>query len=112
MSHQDRVKIYRAITRERIRQDELFPGQAPEEPLGQAISQSGGMLGILIEEVGEVAKAINEEDRTALADELVHVAAVVVKWCEAEIEHERQWDNLKAEAERNIIAARFHLRID
>lgn len=40
-------------------------------------------LGILLEEVGEVAKELNEgRDPERLADELVDVAAVCAKWAE------------------------------
>lgn len=39
-------------------------------------------LAILIEEVGEVGKAINEHDRIELRKELIQVAAVAVRWLE------------------------------
>lgn len=40
-------------------------------------------LAVLVEEVGEVAKAMHEEaSRTDLIDELVQVAAVAVAWLE------------------------------
>jgi NTP pyrophosphatase (non-canonical NTP hydrolase) len=37
-------------------------------------------LAILVEEIGEVAKAIVEGDDDGLRDELVHVAAVCAQW--------------------------------
>ena len=105
--HSDRFKILYHISQERDRQDELFPGQAPETPLGQAMAYGGYMLAILMEEVGEVAKALNEEDRAGIADELVHVAAVCVKWAEIELERERQWETPEAVQRRADAKAQF-----
>jgi phosphoribosyl-ATP pyrophosphohydrolase len=41
-----------------------------------------GCLAILVEEVGEVAHAINEGDTSNLAEELAQVAAVATLWLE------------------------------
>lgn len=37
-------------------------------------------LAILLEEVGEVAKAVNEEDATAQREELLQCGAVILRW--------------------------------
>ncbi len=55
---------------ERERQDALHPYSVSDEV----------MLAVLVEEVGEVAKAMT--DGTGLRDEIVQVAAVAVKWVE------------------------------
>ena len=41
-------------------------------------------LSILLEEVGEVAKALNEKDEENLKEELIQVAAVCMRWLESE----------------------------
>lgn len=63
-----------AIAAERLRQIEKWgPGPIPE----------GRELSVLTEEVGEVARAINDhEPLDQLRDELVQVAAVCVRWLE------------------------------
>lgn len=62
------------IIRERHRQDEKW----------DVVDLHGSpkLLAILVEEVGEVAKAICEKDTSSLRDELIQVAAVRVKWLE------------------------------
>jgi len=55
---------------ERERQDALHPYDVSDEV----------MLAVLVEEVGEVAKAITEG--AGLRDEVVQVAAVAIKWLE------------------------------
>lgn len=44
---------------------------------------AGAKLAVLVEEVGEVARAICERDPEAMREELVQVAAVAVAWVEA-----------------------------
>ncbi len=50
-----REAILQAIAAERDRQDELFPEQAPEHRAQRVYPHT--MVSILVEEVGEVAKA-------------------------------------------------------
>ncbi len=65
-----RTKIYQLITNERVRQDYLH-GTDLKTPLA-----------VLGEEFGEVCKAIFEGQEEDLREELIHVAAVAVKWLE------------------------------
>lgn len=64
-------RIIRGIVDERLRQDNLHP-IFPEEK----------RLAILMEEVGEVATALQNNDIANLKDELIQVAAVCVRWLE------------------------------
>lgn len=62
------------ISMERDRQIELWGVGSFEEDI---------RLGILIEEVGEVGKAINEREGDGrLLEEVVQVAAVALRWAE------------------------------
>jgi NTP pyrophosphatase (non-canonical NTP hydrolase) len=70
----DFVKIVNAVIRERRAQDDKW-GTPQSLPDFQ-------WLTILTEEVGEVAKAINEDHQLEIRDELVQVIAVAVKWLE------------------------------
>jgi NTP pyrophosphatase (non-canonical NTP hydrolase) len=65
----NQVDILNSIIKERKRQDILHPHNKKNQ-----------MLSILIEEVGEVGKAMNEG--TNLEEELIHSAAVIVRWLE------------------------------
>lgn len=65
----DQIDILMKIIKERKRQDEIHPGNTVDQ-----------MLPILIEEIGEVAKAMNEGSN--LEEELIHSAAVIVRWLE------------------------------
>lgn len=70
-----RVGIFERIAAERKRQLAKFPHEAEDT---DAVS-----LAILVEEVGEVARALNDDDTGEhLDEELVQVAAVAVKWLE------------------------------
>jgi NTP pyrophosphatase (non-canonical NTP hydrolase) len=60
-----------AILKERIRQDQIHPD-----------NQLSDYLSILIEEVGEVGKAIQNKDQDNLKEELIHTASVCVRWLE------------------------------
>ncbi len=75
-----REAILQAISAERDRQDELFPEQAPEHRVQRSYPHT--MVSILVEEVGEVARAALEADGAELRKELVQTAAVCVKWLE------------------------------
>lgn len=63
--------IFEHISEERLRQDTKHP-----------LFPKGDRLAILVEEVGEVGKALNEHDRIELRKELIQVAAVAVRWLE------------------------------
>lgn len=74
VSHNRQTFIWAAIKNERARQDQIF-GEQNHDPFK--------WLSILLEEVGEVAKAINDhhwsqESAEAIKDELIQVAAVAV----------------------------------
>lgn len=68
----NQVEIFNAIVKERKRQDILHPYNKKEE-----------YLAIILEEVGEVARAIQLRDKDNLKEEIIHVAAVAVRWLEA-----------------------------
>ena len=82
----DRTDIFRAIEFERERQDQLHlipwdksSGDTEIDAVANYIN-STEMLAVLVEEVGEVARALQGE--SDLAEELTHVAAVCVRWLE------------------------------
>lgn len=68
----NQVEIFNAIVKERIRQDYLHPNNKKDE-----------YLAIILEEVGEVARAIQLRDKDNLKEEIIHVAAVAVRWLES-----------------------------
>jgi NTP pyrophosphatase (non-canonical NTP hydrolase) len=65
---------YAAIDHERTRQNEKW---------GEQNHPDLYWLGILVEEVGEVSRAVIEGDERGRDKELVEVAAVCVAWIEA-----------------------------
>jgi NTP pyrophosphatase (non-canonical NTP hydrolase) len=67
----ENTSIFKEVLLERERQNTLHP-----EDMGVK------SLAILAEEFGEVGKAIFEEKPDDLREELVHVAAVAVRWLE------------------------------
>jgi NTP pyrophosphatase (non-canonical NTP hydrolase) len=69
-----REQIFEEINQERSFQNEKHP----HFPM-----DNGARLAILVEEVGEVAKDIQEKNRKNLRLELIQVAAVAVRWIEA-----------------------------
>jgi hypothetical protein len=71
------------ITQERERQEELFRAGKFHFTCSSPTVSDLMKLPVLVEEVGEVAKAILEGNSVNLADELVQVAAVCVGWLEA-----------------------------
>jgi hypothetical protein len=91
-----RSEIFGAIDVERGRQDAKFPGQwarfdqSSMVEVGELKSKRSNvaradafeMLGILMEEVGEVANAVIERDDANLTVELTQCAAVIVAWLE------------------------------
>lgn len=72
--------ILAEVAQERERQDQLFPGAWDRL---DDYYQRTKRLTILVEEVGEVARAVLEKDLLNLEVELVQVAAVAVAWVEA-----------------------------
>lgn len=84
-----RAMVVEKVAAERKRQNELkaqgkFTHTAADEV------DAFKKLAILLEEVGEVAKALNEgDDLASLQDELVQVAAVAIAWSEG-IEREME----------------------
>lgn len=64
-----KIEAFAAIAKERDRQDVLHPHNEEKE-----------MLAILIEEVGEIARALQGEGD--LTEEIIHAAAVCVRWLE------------------------------
>jgi len=66
--------IFQAIREERKRQDEKWGADRHQTSLY--------WLGILVEEVGEVAKAIIEFDERQTQLEILHCASVCVCWLE------------------------------
>lgn len=81
-----RDEIFSLIEQERRRQDEIHPKpivKSTESPEIKAVAHYlwlTEMLSVLIEEVGEVGKALQGEGN--LAEELTQVSAVCVRWLE------------------------------
>lgn len=67
------LKFLRMVYLERRRQDRKFGEQNHGDPMWHVI---------LGEEMGEVSRAIYENNDQGVYDELVQVAAVAVAWCE------------------------------
>lgn len=82
----DRRDIFRMIEEERERQELLHPMPKKKNHTDSdinAVTQmilSNEFLSVLVEEVGEVAQALQGEGD--LTEELVHVASVCVRWLE------------------------------
>lgn len=82
----NRDEIFRQINLERERQDILHPmKKIPEENNVKLLAlylQQMEFMTILVEEVGEVARALQGEMDSDLKSELVQVASFCVKWLE------------------------------
>lgn len=81
----NREAIFDAISDERLRQGEKFGGL---HPWGSGDCSSPDVapmtkVGVLTEELGEVARAVLDKDTDQLEVELVQLAAVAVAWLEA-----------------------------
>ena len=76
--NQARARIYGEIERERIRQDGIYGEPTPEQHRHGDYTWNA----VLNEETGEVSRALLQEDRPGLRDELVQCAAVAVAWIE------------------------------
>ena len=68
----NQVEIINAILKERKRQDLLHPN-----------NKKSAYLSIVVEELGEVAAAIQEGNKEQQELELVQLAASVVRWLES-----------------------------
>lgn len=85
------MDIFALIAQERSRQRELFRKGKHQFRVCSPIISDGLKLAVLTEEVGEVAKEVNENAHRAstprrrekMETELVQVAAVAVAWIEA-----------------------------
>jgi NTP pyrophosphatase (non-canonical NTP hydrolase) len=67
----NQVDILNAILKERKRQDVLHPN-----------NKKSAYLSIVVEELGEVAKELQENNKEQLKEELIQLAASVVRWLE------------------------------
>jgi hypothetical protein len=74
-----RSEVFARIEAERLRQRAKFGDRAI---CGVAKAEPFFALGILTEEVGEVARSLLDSRGTVDKDELIQVAAVVVGWLE------------------------------
>jgi hypothetical protein len=82
----ERKDIFHAIELERERQEKIHPLPSvrnhhdPEIMAMQKYIQTQELLAVLIEEVGEVGRALQGESN--LEEELIHVASVCIRWLE------------------------------
>jgi NTP pyrophosphatase (non-canonical NTP hydrolase) len=72
-------EILQEVVEERARQEVLHPNSTCANPE----LHSDSKFCILAEEVGEIAKSLNDGDHENLREELIQVAAVCVAWIEA-----------------------------
>jgi NTP pyrophosphatase (non-canonical NTP hydrolase) len=83
----DEKRLYRAlqaVEAERRRQESLRDAGKFDATCADLAPRSGQSLAILTEELGEVARALNEKEPIEhLREELIQVAAVAVAWAEA-----------------------------
>lgn len=80
----DREDIYAAIDAERVRQSAKW---SQPHPWGKGDASSPNVepmtkVGVLTEELGEVARAVLDGDHNQLQEELVQLAAVAIAWLE------------------------------
>ncbi len=84
----DRLSTYALVMDERVRQHEKWK-DSEDGDCSSPNMDNLFRLGVLMEEVGEVAKALIERDDLAhVEEELVQVAAVCVAWIEG-LQHDR-----------------------
>ena len=76
-----RQDVLAEVGRERSRQEQLKAEGKFTYTCADAEMTDGQRLAVLVEEVGEVARAMN--DGKGLREELIQVAAVAVAWVEA-----------------------------
>lgn len=78
-----REDIFAAITNERARQNRLaLDGKIPFTCAWTCVS-GGDKVTVLTEELGEVARAVQERDEAHLREELTQLAACCCAWLEA-----------------------------
>lgn len=77
-----RAAIYLAIEEERNRQNELCASGKFDMTLDNPAMLEDQAVTILLEELGEVARAVNDMNRENLREELVQVAALCTAWLE------------------------------
>lgn len=70
-------KILEAIEKERARQDVLHPCFFSNDYEGDL-----KRLSVLMEEIGEIAKALNEMNDEEKVDEIIQATAVLFRWLE------------------------------
>lgn len=75
MNEITRAKILEAVLSERERQDDRWGDQTDNTDLE--------WMSILTEEIGEVAKDVNEQRLGGMFEELIQCAAVLFAWSEA-----------------------------
>ena len=75
MNEITRAKILEAVLAERERQDERWGDQTENTDLE--------WMAILTEEIGEVAKDVNDQRMAGMFEELIQCAAVCFAWSEA-----------------------------
>lgn len=73
-------RVLAEVKDERVRQDAKWERRPGEWP---APDPDSAALAVLVEEVGEVARALLSETPDRVREELVQVAAVAVAWIEA-----------------------------
>jgi hypothetical protein len=84
----DRHQIFCAIEEERFRQEKIHPlvklniKKDDESQIIENYFLSQEFLAVLGEEFGEVCRCLQGENETSLADELIQVASVCVRWLE------------------------------
>lgn len=83
MVHVSFQSILSDVEAERFRQEELCALGKFEHTCAHPEWTDRQRLPVLVEEVGEVARAIQTGDLDNLREELVQVAAVAVAWVEA-----------------------------
>lgn len=92
-----RVLVYVRVDEAREHQDEKFGWMGSDNPMShlpQDDSHNDAKLKVCIEELGEVARELNDSDhrpldRAKLHKELAQLAACCVAWIEAD--YERGW---------------------
>ena len=81
--HAKRINIESLIYEERERQKLLVGTGKFQYTCSDAEMNDFERLSVLLEEVGEVAVALNEKDRYQAQKEIIQVAAVCIAWLES-----------------------------
>ena len=75
-------QIFLCVAAERLRQSDLLRKNPDWVDISSIHTSHTARLPVLLEEVGEVAKAMNDHDEGAMAIELIQVMAVCSAWLE------------------------------